>query len=621
MLKRKLAVLLVLTLTIPNFMFEAESNGLPEWTVMVYLDGDNNLEKFGIDDFLEMASVGSTSDVNILVQFDRIGGHDTRYGDWTGANRYLVQKDMTPTGPNAELSLGEIDMSDPLVLYDFMNWSATNYEAEKYFLIIWDHGQGWEGIVSDETDGGGTLMSTPELALALEMFHASTGRKVDVVAFDACRMMLEMVYEVRDHADFLVGSEKDVPDRGFPYDTFLESIAGLPKMSSYKASKELVDAYVEFYTGNTAFAVALSSVKASYMDDLKVGLNAFLNETSLELPLFSEEMRVAREDSEHYEGDNQYDLFNFLENVQSKIPSRMLGDLAEDVKNTITNAVYERKWDNPQSMNSRATNAHGITIWLPESITNPEYLNLEWSNHTYWDEFLDVYNDNFVKPQASLEGFGTFLDTSGDDLIDQVSLRMLSDSNGELTVDIFNEFANKYMATYSYQLISNIEQNETIELENNVHHTLSLYLRNQSGVLLNYSELIVPKMMKVMGTVKDSNGETVQLDMTLTNVRTSSSLSAISDESGFEFDVVYPFWAEDGDTLELEYEFGGEVKTLQISPDFIRSNFSIHVVLGSESPDDESFPYLAILIIAIQVLTVLFALVTYRRRKIIDYGF
>jgi hypothetical protein len=33
------------------------------WTYMVYLDGDNNLEGAAIDDFMEMSSVGSTSDV------------------------------------------------------------------------------------------------------------------------------------------------------------------------------------------------------------------------------------------------------------------------------------------------------------------------------------------------------------------------------------------------------------------------------------------------------------------------------------------------------------------------------------------------------------------------------
>ncbi|GAI87180.1 unnamed protein product, partial [marine sediment metagenome] len=37
---------------------------LPEWTVMVYLDADNNLESAGIDDINEMEWVGSTTDVN-----------------------------------------------------------------------------------------------------------------------------------------------------------------------------------------------------------------------------------------------------------------------------------------------------------------------------------------------------------------------------------------------------------------------------------------------------------------------------------------------------------------------------------------------------------------------------
>ncbi len=43
-----------------------------EWTWMVYMDGDCNLEADAINDFNEMASVGSTSDINIVVQFGRL---------------------------------------------------------------------------------------------------------------------------------------------------------------------------------------------------------------------------------------------------------------------------------------------------------------------------------------------------------------------------------------------------------------------------------------------------------------------------------------------------------------------------------------------------------------------
>ena len=176
---------------------------------MVYLDGDNDLEKFAVDDFLELSSVGSTSDVNIIVQFDRgkptnPTKDDKRYDDWTNSKRYKVTQGMTPTIANALEDIGEVDMADPQVLFEFLNWSANKYEAKKYFLVIWNHGLGWEGIVKDDSSGG--FMKTPELAEALEQFYASKSKKIDVIAFDACRMMIEMIYEMRNYAHYFVGS-------------------------------------------------------------------------------------------------------------------------------------------------------------------------------------------------------------------------------------------------------------------------------------------------------------------------------------------------------------------------------------------------------------------------------
>src|SRR5436189_6054940 len=84
-----------------------------EWTIMVYMDADNNLEDVGVADFLEMASVGSTSLVNIVVQFDRVPGYDASYGDWTNTKRFRVTAGMTPALGNELQDLGEVDMADP----------------------------------------------------------------------------------------------------------------------------------------------------------------------------------------------------------------------------------------------------------------------------------------------------------------------------------------------------------------------------------------------------------------------------------------------------------------------------------------------------------------------------
>ena len=49
-----------------------------QWTVMVWMAGDNNLEDAALDDLQELKQVGSTDDVDILVQLDRMGDQQTR---------------------------------------------------------------------------------------------------------------------------------------------------------------------------------------------------------------------------------------------------------------------------------------------------------------------------------------------------------------------------------------------------------------------------------------------------------------------------------------------------------------------------------------------------------------
>jgi hypothetical protein len=49
-----------------------------KWTFMVYMAGDNNLDGATLRDIEEMARAGSTKEVNILVQLDRIEDNLTR---------------------------------------------------------------------------------------------------------------------------------------------------------------------------------------------------------------------------------------------------------------------------------------------------------------------------------------------------------------------------------------------------------------------------------------------------------------------------------------------------------------------------------------------------------------
>jgi hypothetical protein len=114
-----------------------------EWTIMIFLNGDNNLEPFGLQDFREMARVGSTAQVNIVVQFDRSGAWGTTTPQWEQTLRFRVEKHMEPLPAQAVEDIGEANMGDGRVLADFVSWARQRYPAHRHLLVIWNHGQGW----------------------------------------------------------------------------------------------------------------------------------------------------------------------------------------------------------------------------------------------------------------------------------------------------------------------------------------------------------------------------------------------------------------------------------------------------------------------------------------------
>src|SRR3954454_14196756 len=115
-----------------------------EWTVMVFLNAKNNLEQFSFLNFDQMAQVGSTDKVNVLVEFGRPQHHYVNYyGGWSQTLRFRDTKGLQPTVAQAVRQLGAVNMGDGAALADFVRWARHEYPAKRTMLILWDHGQGW----------------------------------------------------------------------------------------------------------------------------------------------------------------------------------------------------------------------------------------------------------------------------------------------------------------------------------------------------------------------------------------------------------------------------------------------------------------------------------------------
>lgn len=282
-----------------------------EWTVMVFLNADNNLERFALLDFKEMAEIGSTDEVNIITQFDRSGSWATSYGDWTQCLRFRVAKDMAPLPQNALEDLGEVNMGDGQVLADFVQWTMQAYPAKRYMLDIWDHGQGWrfdearlvEGTAEEkaayrafrrETSaaeirdratrraageasagapapaGDGLRGISPGRVIESSYRYVSIddssqdklynreiqdsllallhGQRLDLIGFDACLMaMVETGYALRDVCNVMVGSEELEPGDGWDYGDWMKRLVADPTMDAAELGKVLVESYRMYY--------------------------------------------------------------------------------------------------------------------------------------------------------------------------------------------------------------------------------------------------------------------------------------------------------------------------------------------------------------------------------------
>jgi len=234
-----------------------------KWTVMVYLDGDNNLTTASNLDLEEMEAVGSSANVTFIVQHDTKGGTTKRYKVEKGSLTLLAD-------------LGELDMSAGATLRDFVSFSATAYPADHYALIIWDHGQGWKAAnqgnltksIFNDVDNGNTsnFLSNYYVAAAIAEAESAAGIKLDILGIDACEMsVIEAAYEFRNVSQILVASQELVSSYGWDYDDLFSRLVKDPAMNPKELSAAMVTSFKKYYEGagytdQTITALALSAL-------------------------------------------------------------------------------------------------------------------------------------------------------------------------------------------------------------------------------------------------------------------------------------------------------------------------------------------------------------------------
>ncbi|MGV3759242.1 MAG: clostripain-related cysteine peptidase [Actinomycetota bacterium] len=373
----------------------------PEWTVMVYLDGDNNLETQAIIDLQEMADAAGPR-TSFLVLIDRAAKDYSsgllEDGDVVGLPAFSDAKLLHVTGGGVEvLEEGtEIDLMDPQTLAWFVWYGLTEFPAEKSALVMWDHGGGPLipfGEDEDSNPDGPAWLDTAELQQAIGSGLQSAGvDELDLLAFDTClNSTVEIARAIAPYADVMVASEELVNGHGLDYGAF--SILEEGDVDAVELGTRLADDFATHAVetpyplgGEVDYTMSVIDLDAMQAVDASLGqlVDAFEANPDAAISLLQARQGAIEFGVVGTEPENNYqfvDLGDVLARLPDSLPSQVL--VARNNLYAAIDAAVLHNINGPYHEGAR-----GLAVYLPSRAEHYSRLYDEHADPTGWRTFL-----------------------------------------------------------------------------------------------------------------------------------------------------------------------------------------------------------------------------------------
>ncbi len=355
-------------------------------TVLIYMAADNSLDHYAVTNLKHIAE-----------GMKGVGGRVLIYAD----RRYDVPRLLKIRGGEKPLldtvkTYAEENSASPVTLHRVLEEMRALCPSESYGLILWSHGMGWLpenysfptgqmrrrewdfGIptkwfgqdVHRGEDSGREYMEIDRLAESLEGHF-------DFILFDACFMSsVEVLYELRDKADYFIVSPAEIIAEGFPYDRIMPYLYGGAD-DLKRVCREYFDYYAHtlssLYGANSA-TVAL--VKAEELDTLAETMRGIVGENDgvaaaevWRYPLSTSSLP-----------DVFYDLGDYVKTVGT---DEQRARFQEQLKKTVVDKRATSEFFGKPVPDDKFS---GLSVYIPQSrwqSMNEVYSHLSWYQTVY----------------------------------------------------------------------------------------------------------------------------------------------------------------------------------------------------------------------------------------------
>lgn len=367
-----------------------ESNVSPLYTttVMIYMCGSDLESRLGAatNDIAEIMNSGFDKEhTNVIIMAG--GSKWWNTGFQTEATSIVEMKagGMRPVWR----SESPMSMAEEKTLQTFLEYSYSHFPADRYGLIIWDHGGGPNiGVCYDELFNWNTLgiwsvsnaIHDSLRSEAYEEMWKATGRSVqglDWIGFDACLMStVETASALGGCAEVLVASQEQEPSSGWNY-SFLNGLEKDP--DTMTTGQRIVEAYFEKQEERHGEILTLSCIRLDRISAVCEGMQDYFSKlypilTEDSYPLLSRERSAARSFGRaEYNEAEDCDLVDLISLIQA---NDTLKEEGERLIRQIREAVF--------CTDSNIDGANGLSVYHP-------YFNGE----TYTEKWEESYERVF----------------------------------------------------------------------------------------------------------------------------------------------------------------------------------------------------------------------------------
>lgn len=358
-----------------------------DFTFIAYIIAENSLTGNAVPNIndIESGIEQMKSDINVLVFVDDKKSAPCLIEMQRNADGSVTRKTVR--------EWEETNVVDADFMADVLKYINEQYPSKSYGLDLWSHGMAW--IPSNNPlkkskstkwfgEDNGEIMDIKELNRAL----SSSGIHFDFILFDACLMAsIEVAYEIRNNADYIIASPIEVWEMGYPYVEMMKA------MEYEDRHLRIAKAYSDFYNGefNSSYGIkmtgAISVIDCNRLEHLATETKLLLVENE------ENDIKDIRNGIIRYDRWNYHFLYDLGHYMNELVGKENTSDWFDVYNKTMiysySTPTFGDSWGGYLDLDPE--NYTGLGTYIPQqrySVWNEYYKTLQWFTDT---DYLPIY--------------------------------------------------------------------------------------------------------------------------------------------------------------------------------------------------------------------------------------